>query len=241
MNTNLTPRYRRVLLKLSGEALGKAGEKIFDPESLKYIARSVKEVVELGVEVGIVGGGGNIVRGVTAVNLGIDRTTADGMGMLATVINGIALREALEKAGLKTRLFSAIPVGSLAEPYDPRRARRILKEGEIGIFSGGTGNPFVSTDTAALLRACDIKADAVLKATKVDGIYSADPQKDPAAEKFAEISYDDALRRGLKIMDFSAVGLAKENRVPVVVFDFWADHSLRRVVRGEQLGTLLHP
>lgn len=238
--SNSSLNYKRVLLKLSGEALGKPGKEIFDPEALSYIARAVKEVIEAGVEVGIVGGGGNIVRGVTAVNLGIDRTTADGMGMLATVINGIALREALEKSDLKARLFSAIPVGSLAEPYNPRRARRALEEGEIGIFSGGTGNPFVSTDTAALLRACDIGAEVVLKATKVDGIYSADPRKDPSAEKFAEISYDEALRRGLKIMDFSAVGLAKENRVPVVVFDFWADHSLRRVVLGEKIGTLLH-
>ena len=240
MVSSLRPKYKRVLLKLSGEALGKSGEEIFDPDALGYIARTLKEVTELGVELGIVGGGGNIVRGVTAVNLGIDRTTADGMGMLATVINGIALREALEKAGLKVRLFSCIPVGTLAEPYNPRQARRALSKGEIGIFSGGTGNPFVSTDTAALLRACDIRAEMVLKATKVDGIYSADPQKDPAAKKFAEISYDEALQRGLKIMDFSAVGLAKENRIPVVVFDFWADHSLRRVVLGETIGTLLH-
>jgi uridylate kinase len=236
---NSAPKYKRLILKISGEALGNQDGDIFDPAALSFLARNVKEVADLGVEVGIVGGGGNIVRGVTAVSLGIERTTADQMGMLATVINGIALREGLEQAGLKVRLFSCVPVGPIAEPYLPRNARRALASGEVAVFSGGTGNPFVSTDTAALLRACDTEAEAVLKATKVDGVYSADPVKDPGARKFDAIAYDEALKRGLKIMDFSAMGLAKENNIPVIVFDFWEEQALKRVVLGEKLGTIM--
>ncbi|MCX6349715.1 MAG: uridine monophosphate kinase, partial [Candidatus Aureabacteria bacterium] len=178
-------------------------------------------------------------RGATASAFGLERTVADQMGMLATVLNGLALREALVQAGLPARLFSCVEVGAVAETYHPGRAREALDRGEVGIFSGGTGNPFVSTDTAAVLRACDLKADAVLKATKVDGVYTADPVRDPSAKKFAAITYDEAIKRGLKIMDFSAIGLAKENSVPVLVFDFWAEHALRRAVRGERIGTLV--
>ena len=237
--TKNSPKYRRVIIKLSGETLGKKGGEIFDLAALDFIARNVKEAVAAGAGVGIVVGGGNIVRGATASALGLERTVADQMGMLATVINGLALREALVQAGLPARLFSCVEVGAVAEPYHPGRAREALDRGEVGIFSGGTGNPFVSTDTAAVLRACDLKADAVLKATKVDGVYTADPVKDPAAKKFAAITYDEALQRGLKIMDLSAIALAKENRVPVLVFDFWAEHALRRAVRGERIGTLM--
>ncbi|HOO77435.1 MAG TPA: UMP kinase [bacterium] len=239
MAMGAVPRYRRVVLKLSGETLGRPGE-IFDAGALAFLAENVREVAEAGVEIGIVGGGGNIVRGVNAGTMGIERTAADQMGMLATVINGMALRGALEQAGLRARLFSCVPVGAVAELYSPRAARQALEDGEVGIFSGGTGNPFVSTDTAALLRACDICADAVLKATKVDGIYTADPKKDPNAVKFEELTYVKALELGLKIMDFSAFGLASENGIPVLVFDFWAEHALRRAAMGEKIGTLLH-
>lgn len=234
-----SPKYKRVIIKLSGETLGKKGAEIFDLAALDFVARNVKEAVAAGAAVGIVGGGGNIVRGATASRLGLERTVADQMGMLATVINGLALREALLKAGLSARLFSSVDVGPVAEFYHPGRARAALDRGEVGIFSGGTGNPFVSTDTASVLRACDVGADAVLKATKVDGIYTADPVKDPSAVKFDAITYDEAIKRGLKIMDFSAIGLAKENGVPLLVFDFWAEHALRRAVRGEKLGTIV--
>jgi len=234
------PKFKRVILKLSGETLGNRQGDIFDAAACEFVAANVKEVADLGVEIGIVGGGGNIVRGVSASSMGIERTAADQMGMLATVINGIALRGALESAGLKARLFSAVEVGSVAELYSPRAAREALSNGEVAIFSGGTGNPFVSTDTAALLRACDIQADAVLKATKVDGIYTADPEKDPDAVRFEELTYSKALELGLKIMDASAFGLAAENEVPILVFDFWADQSMRRAVLGEKIGTLVH-
>jgi len=233
-------KFKRVVLKLSGETLGNQGGSIFDPEALKFLAASVKEVADLGVEVGIVGGGGNIVRGVTAGAMGLERTAADQMGMLATVINGMAMRGALENAGLSARLFSAVPVGAVAELYSPREARRALAAGEVAIFAGGTGCPFVSTDTAALLRACDIGAAAVLKATKVDGIYTADPKKDPEAVKFKELTYVEALARGLKIMDAAAFGVANENGVPILVFDFWAPHALVRAALGEEIGTLVH-
>ena len=238
MNT-AAPIYKRVILKLSGEALGKGGENSFDGPALDFLVRNVKEVTDLGVELGIVVGGGNIIRGIGGGGLGIERTTADQMGMLATVINGLVLREALEKAGLKVRLFSSLPAGNLAEPYLPRNSRAALAAGEVVILSGGTGNPFVSTDTAAVLRACDLGAEAVIKATKVDGIYSGDPKKDPDARKFDEITCDEALKLGLKIMDFAAVGLAKENNIPVIVFNFWEKEALKRVLLGEKLGTIM--
>lgn len=234
------PRYRRVILKLSGEALGSRQGDIFDPAALKFLAANVREVADLGVEIGIVGGGGNIVRGVTAGALGIERTAADQMGMLATVINGMAMRGALEEAGLRARLFSAVPVGPAAEPYCPRSARAALAAGEVAIFSGGTGCAFVSTDTAALLRACDIGAAAVFKATKVDGIYTADPKKDLSAARFDDLTYVKALEMGLKIMDAAAFGVAAESGVPILVFDFWAPHALRRAALGEKIGTLVH-
>ncbi len=231
--------FKRVILKLSGETLGRKGGEVFDPAALAFLCENFKSAADLGVQVGVVGGGGNLIRGVTAQAMGIGRVTADQMGMLATVINGLALREALEGAGLKARLFSSLDVGVLAERYHPRRAVESLQAGEIAIFSGGTGNPFVSTDTAALFRACDTGAEAVLKATKVDGVYSADPKIDPNARRFERISYEEAIRLGLNIMDWPALGLARANRVPVIVFDFFAPGALRKVLTGEKIGSLL--
>jgi len=231
-------KYKRVILKISGEILGGEGNS-FDPAAFDFFARSVKEAAGLGAEIGIVVGGGNIFRGIGSVLPAVQRTTADQMGMLATVINGLALRETLEKSSLKVRLFSSLPLGSLVEPYLPRRARRSLDDHEVVILSGGTGNPFVSTDTAAVLRACDLEADAVLKATRVDGIYSGDPEKESGARKFDEISYDEVLKLGLRIMDFAAVGLAKENNIPVIVFNFRKNQALKRVLLGEKVGTIM--
>lgn len=233
------PRYKRVILKLSGEMLSDPEGEAIAPSSLAFVSRQIKEAVASGVELGVVCGGGNIVRGRLLEGMGVDRVAADQMGMLATVINGLALRETLEQAGLGVRLFSSLPVGTLAEPYSPRAAREALAAGEIALFSGGTGNPFVTTDTAAVLRACDVNARVVLKATKVDGVYSGDPLTDPTARKFDEISYDQVLESGLKIMDYSAIGLAKENNIFVVVFKFREKQALKRAVSGESWGTLL--
>lgn len=231
--------YRRIILKLSGEHLGGGGGEPIASPRLRETARKLAEARESGVEIGIVCGGGNIIRGKLARDLDVERVTADQMGMLSTVVNGLALRDALEKSGTKARLFSCLEVGSLAESYSPRRAAETLKEGEIAIFSGGTGNPFVSTDTAAVLRACDVNAGAVLKATKVDGIYSADPVKDAGARRFDEISYEKALSLELGIMDLPAVALARDYKVPVLVFNFLEEGSLTRIIAGEKLGTIM--
>ncbi len=233
------PAYGRAILKLSGEMLSDPESGSIVPSALSFISRQVKETRDSGVELGIVCGGGNIVRGRDLEGLEIDRVTADQMGMLATVINGLALRQALEKSGLEAALFTSLPTGPLAEPYSPRAARAALGAGKVAVFAGGTGNPFVTTDTAAVLRACDIGAGVVLKATKVDGIYSADPVADPAAQRFDEITYDRVLELGLKIMDYSAIGLAKENNIPVFVFKFREEHALQRAVSGEGRGTLM--
>ncbi len=234
-----TQSYGRVILKLSGEMLGDPESGTIGPTALTFVSRQIKETRESGVELGIVCGGGNIIRGRDLEGLEIDRVTADQMGMLATVINGLALRQALEKNGLEAALFSSLPTGPLAEPYSPRAARAALKTGKVAVFSGGTGNPFVTTDTAAILRACDVGAGVVLKATKVDGIYSADPETDPGAQRFDEITYDRALELGLRIMDYSAIGLAKENNIPVFVFEFREEHALKQAVSGEGRGTLM--
>ena len=232
-----TPRYRRVLLKLSGEALG--GEEGYgvSAEALHGMALQVKEVRELGVEVVIVIGGGNIFRGLAGSERGIDRATGDYMGMLATVINALALQDALEKLGVPTRVQSAITMHQIAEPFIRRRAVRHLEKGRVVIFGGGTGNPFFSTDTAAALRANEIGAEVVLKATKVDGIYDSDPEKNPKAKRFAEITYQEALRRELKVMDATAFSLCQANKMPIVVFDLFKPHNLRRVVMGDKVGT----
>lgn len=231
------PKYKRVLLKLSGEALqGSRGYNI-DPEIVRSIAAELAEVHKTGVELAIVIGGGNIFRGRTAATLGLDRVTADTMGMLATVMNALSLQDALEKQHVPTRVLSAIEMRQVAEPFIKRRAVRHLEKGRVVVFAGGTGNPFFSTDTAAALRANEIGAEVLLKATKVDGIYDTDPVKNSDAEKFESITYLDILSRDLRIMDSPATSLCMENNTPIVVFDMMSSGNIMRVIRGEKIGT----
>src|SRR5450432_4175834 len=239
MKKAVKPKYRRILLKLSGEALGGSGGVSISPEAVHDMAQQIGEVRELGVEVVVVIGGGNIFRGLAGSERGIERATGDYMGMLATVINSLALQDALEKLGSPTRVQSAIAMAQIAEPFIRRRAMRHLEKGRVVIFGGGTGNPYFSTDTAAALRANEIGAEAVLKATKVDGIYDSDPKKNPKAKRFAEISYLDALQKQLKVMDSTAFSLCMDNKMPIIVFDFFKEHNLKRVVMGEKIGTLV--
>ena len=231
--------YSSALLKLSGEAL--AGDKGFglDPQVLEALATEVKEVHAMGVRLSLVVGGGNIIRGATASRDGLDRVSADYMGMLATVINALALQGVLEQFGMETRVMTAIRMESVAEPYIRRRAMRHLDKGRVVIFAGGTGNPFFSTDTAAVLRALEVEAQVLLKATNVDGIYSADPRKDPAAEFLPEVSFHDALVRNLAVMDANAFGLCKANQLPIVVFNINHPGAVGRVLRGERVGTIV--
>jgi uridylate kinase len=233
------PRYKRILLKLSGEALMGDGKYGISPKVLQQIAQEVHEVIELGVEVGIVIGGGNIFRGVSASTEGMDRASADYMGMLATVINALALQDSLEKMGVFTRVQSAIDMQQLAEPYIRRRAVRHLEKGRVVIFAAGTGNPYFTTDTAASLRAMEIHADVILKATKVDGIYSDDPVKNPSATKYSELTYIEVLKKNLKVMDSTAISLCMDNKMPIIVFDLGARGNIMRVVQGEKVGTLV--
>ncbi len=235
----LRPPFRRILLRLSGEAL--AGDQGYgiDPPVLERIAAEVRDVIDLGVQVAIVIGGGNIFRGVAASAGGMDRATADYMGMLATIINGLALQDALEKAGLQTRVLSAIEMRAVAEPYIRRRAIRHLEKGRVVIFAAGTGNPFFTTDTAGALRAVEIGADAILKATKVDGIYSADPKQDASAERLARMTYIDVLNRRLHIMDATAISLCMDNRLPIIVFDLTRPGNIKRIVLGEPVGSVV--
>ncbi len=232
--------YDRVILKISGESLAGEDGQPFDPRSLDRLIARIRKGLESGAGLGIVCGGGNIIRGRLAGSGLLDRTTADGMGMLATVINSLAIRDGLERSGTPARLFSSVPAGTLAEPYSPRSARAAIDRGEVAILSGGTGNPYVSTDTAAVLRACDLGAGAVLKATTVDGIYSADPKTDPSARRLDRVSYARALADGLGIMDGPAIALARENRIAVIVFDFREEDAVRRAVAGEPVGTILN-
>jgi len=232
-------KYRRILLKISGEALQGKEPYGIDPEFLKTLAEEIKTVVDMGVQVAIVIGGGNIFRGVSGATKGMDRATADYMGMLATVINALALQDALEKLGLKTRVQSAIEMKEIAEPYIRRRAIRHLEKGRVVIFAAGTGNPFFTTDTAAALRAAEINADVLLKATKVDGIYTADPEKVKDARKLEKVSYKDVITKGLKVMDSAAVSLCMENRIPIIVFDIRNRGNLKKVVLGESVGSLV--
>ncbi len=233
------PVFKRVVLKLSGEALqGDKGYGI-DPEVTQKIAEEIKEVKGLGVEIAIVIGGGNIYRGNSEKNGGVDRTTADYMGMLATVINGLALQDALEKLGVFTRVQTAIEMQELAEPYIRRRAIRHLEKGRVVILVAGTGNPYFSTDTAASLRAMEIGADVILKATKVDGVYSSDPNKDKTAKKFDSLRYIDVLKRGLKVMDATAVSLCMDNRLSIIVFNLFKKGNIKRVILGEKIGTIV--
>ncbi len=230
-------KYGRILLKLSGEALG--GEKGvgISPEAVQDMARQIREVRELGVQVVVVVGGGNIFRGLTGSERGIERATGDYMGMLATVINALALQDALEKLGVGTRVQTAIAMAQVAEPFIRRRAVRHLEKGRVVIFGGGTGNPYFSTDTAAALRANEIGAEVILKATKVDGIYDDDPKKNPKAKRYRHITYQEALQRRLKVMDSTAFSLCMDNRMPIVVFNLFRPHNLKRVVMGEAVGT----
>ena len=231
------PTYKRILLKLSGEAL--MGEKQYgiDPAVTMQIARDVHEVQTLGVETAIVIGGGNIFRGLAASTRGMDRATADYMGMLATVINALALQDALEQQGVTTRVVTAIEMRAVAEPFIRRRAIRHLEKGRVVIFAAGTGNPYFTTDTAAALRAMEIKADVILKGTKVDGIYTADPMIDTAATKYETISYLQVLERQLKVMDTTAISLCMDNKLPIVVFNLRQPGNIRKVVLGEAIGT----
>jgi uridylate kinase len=232
-------KYGRILLKLSGEALGGESGMGISPESVHSMARQIDEVQSLGVQVVIVIGGGNIFRGQAGSEKGIERATGDYMGMLATVINSLALQDALEKNGVATRVQSAITMVQIAEPFIRRRAVRHLQKGRVVIFGAGTGNPFFSTDTAAALRANEIGADVILKATKVDGIYDSDPKKNPKAKRFSQISYLDALQKQLKVMDSTAFSLCMDNKMPIIVFDMFKPHNLKRVVMGEKVGTLV--
>jgi len=231
------PRYKRILLKLSGEALaGDLGYGI-DPAVIKGIATEISDVIELGVEVALVIGGGNIFRGLAASSQGMDRASADYMGMLATVMNSLAMLDALEKEGVITRVQSAIEMQQIAEPYIRRRAVRHLEKGRVVIFAAGTGNPYFTTDTAASLRAMEINADVILKATKVDGVYTADPKKDKAAVKIPELTYLEVLRKGLQVMDATATSLCMDNNLPIVVFDLTERGNIKKVVMGEAIGT----
>ena len=234
-----SPVYRRILLKLSGEAL--LGEKAFgiDRAFADYLAHEIKQVHTLGVQVSAVVGGGNIFRGVSETAQGMDRVSADYMGMLATVINGVALQDALERAGMMTRVMSAIEMREVAEPFIRRRAIRHLEKERVVIFAGGTGNPYFSTDTAAALRAMEIKAEIILKGTKVDGIYDADPMKDPGARKFDRLSYFDVLQKGLKVMDTTAISLCMENSLPIIVYNLKQKGGLKKILTGGKVGTMV--
>ena len=234
------PVYRRILLKLSGEALIGKQEFGIDPEMLSFLSSEVRELVKLGVQTALVVGGGNIFRGIrTSKEYGIDRASADYMGMLATVINSLALQERLERDGVTTRVLSAIEMRAIAEPYIRRRALRHLEKGRVVIFAAGTGNPYFTTDTAAALRAMEINADAILKATKVDGVYDRDPMVHKKARKFSELTYIDVLQKNLKVMDATAISLCMDNLLPIVVFNLTKRGNVVRVVMGEKIGTVV--
>jgi len=235
----LRPVYRRVVLKLSGEALaGSVGYGI-DPPVLERVAAEIRDVVDLGVEMAVVIGGGNIFRGIAASAGGMDRATADYMGMLATIINALALQDALEKAGMQTRVLSAVEMRAVAEPYIRRRAIRHLEKGRVVIFAAGTGNPFFTTDTAGALRAIEIGADAIIKATKVDGIYSSDPKADATAQRLERATYIEVLSRRLQVMDTTAISLCMENALPIIVFDLTRAGNIKRIVLGEPVGSIV--
>lgn len=234
------PKYNRVLLKLSGEAL--AGSQGFgiEPETILKISREIAEVHSLGTQIAIIVGGGNFFRGLQASAKGMDRATADYIGMLATVMNALSLQYFLEKIGINTRVQSAITMQEVAEPYIRRRAIRHLEKGRVVIFAAGTGNPFFSTDTAAALRALEIGAEVILKATRVDGVYSSDPEKNPDAEFFAELTYIEVLNRGLQVMDSTAISLCMDNNLPIIVFNLLREGNIKKVILGEKVGTIIH-
>ena len=235
----IIPKYKRVLLKLSGEALQGPGQFGINSKVIEYVSEEIKSIYSLGVETAIVIGGGNIFRGVSTSSKGMDRSTADYMGMLATVINALALQDFLERKGLPTRIQTALEIKQVAEPFIKRRAIRHLEKGRIVIFASGTGNPFFTTDTAATLRALQMGADIIMKATKVDGIYDEDPVKNKDASKFAELTYMEILKKGLKIMDATSISLCMEGNIPIVVFDLFEKGSIEKVIRGEKVGTIV--
>ena len=240
MATNAKPVYKRILLKLSGEALqGTEGFGI-DASILDRMAQEIKELVELGIQVGVVIGGGNLFRGAGLAKAGMNRVVGDHMGMLATVMNGLAMRDALHRAYVNARLMSAIPLNGVCDSYSWAEAISLLRNNRVVILSAGTGNPFFTTDSAACLRGIEIEADVVLKGTRVDGIYTADPEKDPTATKFHDITYDEVLKRGLKVMDLTATCMCKENNLPIIVFDMDTVGNLKKVMQGEEIGTLVH-
>jgi uridylate kinase len=236
----MTTTYKRILLKLSGESLmGSKGYGI-DPIRLDSYANQIKEISEMGIQIGIVIGGGNIFRGLSGAASGFERVKGDQMGMLATVINSLALQSSLEKIGVKAHTFSAIRMEPIGEYYSKQKALDALNNGEIAIISAGTGNPFFTTDTASALRAVEIEANVMLKGTRVDGIYTADPEKDPTAVKFDKITYDEVYTRGLKVMDLTATAMCKENKMPIIVFDMDTEGNLKKVLSGEKIGTLVY-
>jgi len=232
-------QYKRILLKLSGEALMGDDTYGINTKVLEFVAAEVKEVVAAGVELGLVIGAGNIFRGVAGASKGMDRTTADNMGMLATVMNSLAMQDALERGGVITRVMSAIPMQSVSEPYIRRRATRHLEKGRVVIFAAGTGNPYFTTDSAGVLRALEIDADVVIKATKVDGVYDMDPVLYPEAIKFDRLTYDDVLQKGLRVMDAAGIALAKEDKLPIMVLDMAVSGNIKRAAMGENVGTLI--
>ncbi len=232
-------QYKRILLKLSGEALMGSDAYGINTKILEFVAAEVKEVVETGVELGMVIGAGNIFRGVAGASKGMDRTTADNMGMLATVMNSLAMQDALERIGVITRVMSAIPMQSVSEPYIRRRATRHLEKGRVVIFAAGTGNPYFTTDSAGVLRALEIDADVVIKATKVDGVYDMDPALHPEAVKFDRLTYDDVLQKGLRVMDAAGIALAKEDNLPIMVLNMVVAGNIKRAAIGESIGTLI--
>lgn len=233
------PAYKRILLKLSGEALAESDRSGVSPKQAALVAKQIKEIHELDVQVAVVIGGGNILRGMHAAEEGVERAAADYMGMLATVINGLALQDALERSGVMTRVMTAIPMAQIAEPYIRRRAIRHLEKGRVVILVCGTGNPFFTTDTTAALRATEIGADVIMKATQVDGVYSADPRKDKDAKKFAKIKYIDVLKRNLKVMDSTAISLCMDNHLPIHIFKMDSQGSIKMAVMGHKIGTLV--
>lgn len=235
----MTVKYKRLLLKLSGEALMGENSYGIDPKVLEFVADEVKEVVAEGVELGIVIGAGNIFRGVAGASRGMDRTTADSMGMLATVMNSLAMQDALERNGIITRVMSAIPMQSVSEPYIRRRATRHLEKGRVVIFAAGTGNPYFTTDSAAVLRALEIDAQIVIKATKVDGVYDKDPVVNEGAEKYDRLSYDVVLQKGLRVMDAAGIALAREDGLPIMVLNMGVPGNIRRAALGSSVGTLI--
>lgn len=232
-------KFNRVLLKLTGEAVSRNGGYGIDPVVVRDIALEIKEIHERGIEIAVVIGGGNIFRGSVAANTGMERVTADYMGMLATVINGLALQDALEREGVHTRMLTAIEMRQVAEPYVRRRAIRHMEKGRVVIFAGGTGSPYFTTDTTASLRAIEIDADVILKATKVDGVYSADPEKDKNAVKFSDLTYMDVLQKDLKVMDATAISLCRDNNLPIIVFSMRKKGNIKRVLSGKKIGTIV--